>query len=511
MGFHSQVHAQTNAQNPIIWADVPDLNIVRVGDTYYMASTTMHMAPGVPIMKSRDLVNWELVSYAYNTLVDNDAMNLENGQNTYGRGSWAPSIRYHNEMFYVTTFSATSGKTHIFKTRNIESGNWEAISFSPMLHDHSLFFDDDGRVYMLYDGGNIKIVELESDLSGVKEGGVSKLIVPDAGKVAAEDLMLHAEGSQLMKHDGKYYLFNITWPRNGMRTVVLHRADKITGPYEGRVALQDKGIAQGCIIDTPEGNWYAYMFRDFGAVGRIPYLMPMKWEDGWPVLGVDGKVPDTLDIPVENIGVKNIVASDEFKRKDGDNTLPLAWQWNHNPDNRFWSLTQRKGHLRLTTGRVDTDVLQARNMLTQRTFGPESSASVSLDVSNMKDGDCAGFIALQRRYGYVGVKMENGAKYIVMVSAESNEPVELERIELRKRKYYSKLTAILTNVPIKLISITASMAKSGLRLANHCKWLIHCHISWAIVLACSTTQPKQRVDTPISITFASAIKFQSDT
>ncbi len=415
------------------------MNIVRVGDTYYMASTTMHMAPGVPIMKSKDLVNWELVSYAYNTLVDNEAMNLENGNNAYGRGSWAPSFRYHNGMFYVSTFSATSGKTHIYKTRDIESGKWEAISFSPSLHDHSLFFDDDGRVYMLYDGGNIRIVELEPDLSGIKPDGTNKLIIPDAGKVAAEDLMLHAEGSQLVKHDGKYYLFNITWPRNGMRTVVLHRADKITGPYEGRVALSDRGIAQGCIIDTPEGDWYAYMFRDFGAVGRIPYLMPMKWEDGWPVLGIDGKVPDTLDIPVENIGVKKIVTSDEFNRNSGDNTLPLAWQWNHNPDMRFWSLTQRKGHLRLTTGRVDDNVLQARNTLTQRTFGPESSASVSLDVSKMKEGDCAGFIALQRRYGFVGVKMENGTRYIVMVSAETNEPVEVERIELKRKTVHFKI------------------------------------------------------------------------
>lgn len=278
--YKTELYAQVlSAQNPIIWADVPDLNIVRVGDIYYMASTTMHMAPGLPIMKSKDLVNWELVSYAYNTLVDNEKMRLENGNNAYGAGSWAPCIRYHNENFYVSTFSATSGKTHIYKTRDIESGNWEAITFSPSLHDHTLFFDDDGRVYMLYDGGNIKIVELESDLSGIKPSGINELIIPDAGKVAAENLMLHAEGSQLIKHDGKYYLFNITWPRNGMRTVVLHRADKITGPYEGRVALSDRGIAQGCIIDTPQGDWYAYMFRDFGAVGRIPYLMPMKWED----------------------------------------------------------------------------------------------------------------------------------------------------------------------------------------------------------------------------------------
>jgi beta-xylosidase len=440
MVFGAEVFAQaTKAQNPIIHADVPDMAMVRVGDTYYMASTTMHMSPGLPIMKSKDLVNWELVSYAYNTLADNEKLRLENGNNAYGAGSWAPSIRHHNGVFYATTFSATSGKTHVFNTRDPENEPWKETSFSPSLHDHSLFFDDDGRVYMLYDGGNIRIVELEADVSGIKPGGINELIVPDAGKVAADNLMLHAEGSQLYKHDGKYYLFNITWPRNGMRTVVVHRADKITGPYEGRVALRDRGIAQGCIIDTPEGDWYAYLFRDYGAVGRIPYLTPMSWEDGWPVLGIDGKVPDALDIPVENIGVKGIVDSDEFKRKKDDNTLPLAWQWNHNPDDRFWSLTERKGHLRLTAGRVDSDVLQSRNMLTQRTFGPESSAAVSIDVSNMKAGDCAGFIALQRRYGLVGVKMEEGTKYLVMISAESNEPVELDRIPLDKKKVHLKI------------------------------------------------------------------------
>src|SRR6187401_718070 len=106
------LHAQT-AKNPIIFADVPDMSMIRVGDTYYMSSTTMHMSPGVPIMKSKDLVNWKLVSYAYDTLVVNDAMNLLNGKSTYGRGSWASGIRYHNGIYYVSTFAQTSGKTHI--------------------------------------------------------------------------------------------------------------------------------------------------------------------------------------------------------------------------------------------------------------------------------------------------------------------------------------------------------------------------------------------------------------
>ena len=136
--------AQEKAHNPIIFADVPDISMIRDGDTYYMSSTTMHMNPGVPIMRSKDLVNWELISYCYDTLVINDDMNLENGKSTYGRGSWASSMRYHNGTYYVSTFSSTSGKTHIYSTKNIEKGPWKTVSFRPSLHDHSLFFDDDG-------------------------------------------------------------------------------------------------------------------------------------------------------------------------------------------------------------------------------------------------------------------------------------------------------------------------------------------------------------------------------
>jgi len=436
-----QQEPQITAQNPVIFADVPDISIIRVDDTYYMSSTTMHMSPGVPIMKSKDLVNWKIVNYAYDTLANNEALRLENGKNAYGKGSWASSLRFQNDTFYVSTFSATSGKTHIYKTRDIENGPWEAITFEPVLHDNSLFFDDDGKVYLIYGGGDIRIVELKEDLSGVKPDGINQVIVPDAGKVAAEDLMLHAEGSQVIKHNGKYYIFNITWPQGGMRTVVVHRADQITGPYEGKVALQDRGIAQGSIIDTPEGDWYAYMFRDYGSVGRMPYIMPMKWEDGWPVLGIDGKVPDTLDIAVQNIGASGIVTSDDF---DGDK-LPLAWQWNHNPDDRYWSLTEREGFLRMANGRIDDNVEQTRNTLTQRTFGPVSSASTLLEVKGMKDGDIAGLVALQKRYGFVGVKMENNSKSIVMVSAETEEPVELETIPLEQDKAWLKIDCDFRN------------------------------------------------------------------
>ena len=438
--------SMAQANNPVIFADVPDLSMVRVGDTYYMSSTTMHMSPGVPIMKSKDLVNWKLVSYCYDTLVSNDEMNLDNGRSTYGKGSWASSIRYHNGIYYVTTFASTSGKTHIYTTKNIERGPWKAISFRPSLHDHSLFFDDDGKVYMLYGNRRLSLVELKEDLSGIQEGGVNQTVVENSTQptmnIGNSSL---GEGSQLFKLNGKYYLFNITWPSGNMRTVVIHRADKITGPYEGRIGLQDLGVAQGGLIDMPDGTWYSYLFRDHGAVGRIPYLVPVKWEDGWPVLGVNGKVSESLNLPASKGLIPGIVASDEFSRKSGEPVLPLVWQWNHNPDIRYWSLTARKGYLRITTGRTDTSILLAKNMLTQRTIGPVCTGSTSLDISNMKDGDFAGLCLLQKNYGMVGVRINGNNRYIVMINATGGKPVEAAQLSLNQKIVYFKAECDFTD------------------------------------------------------------------
>jgi len=435
----SAAEGAKHARNPILWADVPDPAIIRVGRTYYMSSTTMHMSPGLPIMKSKDLVNWDLVGYAYDTLADNDALTLKNGKNAYGRGSWASSFRHHDGVFYVSTFSSTTGKTHVYTTKDVERGPWKETSFAPSLHDHSLFFDDDGRVYMVYGSGDIRLIELSADASGIKRGGVNQVIVRNASRVAGGRTGLRAEGTHLRKVNGKYYLLNITWPRGGMRTQIVHRADRITGPFEGRVALRHKGIAQGGLIDTPGGRWYALLFQDHGAVGRIPYLVPVQWKDGWPVLGVDSAVPMTLDIPAGKGGLGNIVVSDEFDRRAGEPALRPAWQWNHNPDSRHWSIRQRPGWLRLTTGRVDSDLCSARNTLTQRTFGPHCSATVAVDVSNMKDGDFAGLSALQRKYGFVGVKRAGSARSVVMVSAETSRPAEVESVPLRGKVVHLKV------------------------------------------------------------------------
>lgn len=452
------VEVKTVARNPIIWADVPDPSVIRVGDVYYMSSTTMHMNPGVPIMKSKDLVNWEIVNYVYDILDDTDMLALRNGQNAYGQGSWASSLRYHNGTYYVGFASYTTGKTYIYRTNDIENGPWNRSVLNGVYHDLSLLFDDDGRVYMVYGGGDIRLVELTSDATAIKEGGINQVIIPNASAVAGPNIGLPAEGSHIHKINGKYYIFLITWPRGGMRTELVFRSDSITGPYEGRVALRDSGIAQGGLVDTPDGSWYALLFGDRGAVGRIPYLVPVTWKDGWPVFGFDGKVPDALGIPVTN-DISGIVRSDEFDqfvggsvpesrlrkpsvRQNNDSNgsgLDLVWQWNHNPDNDYWSLSDRPGYLRLVNGRLSNSILDASNTLTQRTFGPTCSGQVAMEIANMKDGDTAGLAAFQRQYGFVGVRAEGSEKYIVMVNGSQDTPVEVERIPINQDRVYLRV------------------------------------------------------------------------
>lgn len=463
-----------NYSNPVIFADVPDIDFIRVDDAYYMVSTTMHLSPGCPIMKSYDLVNWEIVNYVFNTLDDADNLALRNGEHSYGKGQWAASIRHHNGIFYVGFLSYSTGKSYIYYTKDIENGRWERFVFDEGFHDMSLLFDEDGRVYIIYGGGDIWCVELEKDLSAVKPETKRK-IISDAGFTPG----CLAEGAHAYKINGYYYIFIITWPSGGRRTQLCYRSKSLDGDWEMKVILDDNlgfrndGVAQGGIIDSADGNWYCLLFQDHGAVGRLPVLMPMTWEDDWPVVGIDGKAPKTAEIPVKGMERKGIVTSDEFINSqivrsyhsfadsleaagendyNGSNLLP-EWQWNHNPDNRLWSLTEREGYLRLKTGTVCRSVTQARNTLTQRTFGPECSAYIRLDVANMKDGDVAGLSAFAERYGYVGVKMENGKKYIVMARYDDNDSVEKEfekeRTELAGNEVFLRVDCDYNNAADK--------------------------------------------------------------
>jgi beta-xylosidase len=426
--------------NPLIWADVPDPSIIRVNDTYYMVSTTMHMNPGLPIMKSANLVDWTIVNYAYDVLANNDAMNLERNADAYGKGSWASSINYKDGTFYIHTFSYTTNRSHIYTTTDIENGSFTEHTLSQLSHDASLFIDDDGKAYLAYGHDEIYLRELNSDFTDYQSGGIHQPVIASASSVAGSDFILTAEGTQMFKINGWYYIMNICWPSGSGRTVVIHRSRNLTGPYEGQVALNDKGVAQGGLICTPSGEWYSYLFRDFGAVGRIPYLVPINWQNDWPVFGVNGQVPDQINIPRERNDLQGIVSSDDFGAlRNTRNGLKLEWQWNHNPVNSHWSLTERPGFLRITNDRIDPDFVTTRNTLTQRTFGPECRAIIAMEVSGMMNGDYAGLGALQYDYGFVGVKMNGGSKSIVMVNGSDNFPSEIASVPLNQDRVYLQI------------------------------------------------------------------------
>jgi beta-xylosidase len=386
-------------QNPMLWADVPDPDVLRVGDTYYIMSTTMHLMPGAPLMRSRDLKNWETVGYLFDKLTDSPKYDMKGGT-VYGRGQWATSLQYHKGRFYALMSpneQGPMGNTYIFTADDIE-GEWTLVSRFRHLHDCSLFFDDDDRVYVIYATG--EMMELKPDLSDVIEGSHVRLF----NRGPQEQGLL--EGSRMIKHGGRYYLLMIAWPPGGHRHQVCYRSKDIRGPYERRVVLDSEfggfgTVGQGTIFDTPDGDWYGVIFQDRGGVGRVPMLMPCRWIDGWPMLGdEEGRIPERMRVLRSGEPERGVVCSDDFSSTQ----LGKHWQWNHNPKDEAWSLTERPGFLRLKTSTVVDNLYLAPNTLTQRMEGPTCSSAVQMDLSHMKDGDCAGLAAFNSETGALAVR-----------------------------------------------------------------------------------------------------------
>src|SRR5699024_7320387 len=178
-------------------------------------------------------------------------------------------------------------------------------------------------VYLVYGSTDIRIIELTPDATAIKEDGLDQVIIENAGQIAGSEFILNSEGAHIQKINGKYYIQLISWPRGGGRTQLVYRSDSIDGEYEGKVVLDDDGIAQGQLVDTHDGNWYGLLFGDRGSVGRIPYLIPVTWEDDWPVFGIDGKVPEEMEVPIQGVeSPDKIVSSDEFDQGLGKNNTP---------------------------------------------------------------------------------------------------------------------------------------------------------------------------------------------
>ena len=428
--------------NPLFYDEFSDPDILRVGDDYYLAGTTMHAVPGLVILHSKDLVNWENISYCFDRFdFDDDAFSLKNHQEIYGQGVWAPAIRYANGQFYV--FTNINGKGLQCYTSKDIHGPWEHHNMQGRIYDLSVLFDDDGKIYAIHGYGEVKCTELKPDMSGPIEE-TERTIIPEGNGVG--------EGHHIYKINGMYYLISTDYLPNG-RTL-CSRSKSIWGPYETRVITADETYGyhaasltqvprgtkyrigedgtkfslgpldknatacsnahQGGIVQAKDGKWWALFMQDFHSIGRTVCLMPMTWEDGWPMVGLKGnlgRAPRTWFKPdfsrKEERGMRNEITphapydrSDDFDYSPSSKTLKPIWQWNHNPDDKMWSL--KGGRLRLQSMPAE-QLMWARNTLTQRVIGPKSIATVELYIKGMKDGDVAGLGNINVPCSWIGI------------------------------------------------------------------------------------------------------------
>jgi beta-xylosidase len=415
--------------NPVIAADFPDPDVIRAGDTYYMVSTTMFVFPGVPILKSQDLVNWEYCSNAVSRFDFGACYNLE-GCHRYGKGQWASSLKYHNGKFYVMFITLDEGG--FVCSADKAEGPWEIRKLPRGFYDPGLFFDDDGKIYVAHGYSKISITELDENFVAKDKDSL----------VYTGDIRNGLEGTHVYKINGNYYLYCTYGGLDGIQVAL--RSKNIYGPYEQKVVIRDTtpgvnfGVHQGALIQTQTGEWWTLLFVDSGPFGRFPSLHPVTWVDGWPMVGVDGK--GVIRYRKPNVGkqfpVKDFPTSDEFN----GNEPGLQWGWNHNPDPAAWSLTQRPGYLRLITSKTTANLREARNMLTQRPFASynkaeSTQATIQMQVQGMKDGDVAGLAIFQDPYAFIAVKQEAGVKQLIMVnngtSVESASVGQVKDIYLR--------------------------------------------------------------------------------
>ncbi len=400
--------------NPLFYEEFEDPDVLRVGEDYYLAGTTMHMNPGLMVLHSKDLVNWELASYCIDRLDFGPAFRLE-GANIYGRGIWAPCIRYHDGTYYV--FSNINGAgLQVFRSKS-PNGPWQRNQL-PGKHDPSVLFDDDGKIYVISGNRNpYTINELNPDLTG---------FTPTTHKMDAPGM---GEGHHLYRIHGKYY--DISAIPGGTVDQMVARADSIDGLWKvqrmvqgeslgvttatpSRATDRDRGLTlhQGGMCDTPSGQWWSIIMSDHGSAGRMVALVPVTWDDDFPLIGLPGnlrKAPNTWLKPDTGFTQEprpTFVHDDSFD----SGKLNQWWQWNHVPDDTKWSLTEKPGVLRLYSLPA-SDFYTARNSLCQRPPGPESIMTVELETSGLANGDTAGFALLSSPYAWLGVvKSSDGIK-----------------------------------------------------------------------------------------------------
>jgi xylan 1,4-beta-xylosidase len=446
--------------NPLFFDEFADPDIIRVGQDFYLTGSSMHVMPGLPVLHSRDLVNWDFQSYALDKLDLGPEYRLEDGRNVYGDGIWAPSFRYHGGTFYI--FANVNGQTTQMFRSTSPRGPWTRTAMKRSFHDLSVLFDDDGKVYVVWGYQDIQIAQLDTELTGIVPGTERLLIGKEAGM---------GEGLHLYKIKGKYFLTS-AWFLDVMRLPVA-RADRLTGPWEvnqsinrgeqfGQVlgwrlrafrppvstappfeelppdpsAIGRMALHQGGIVDTPAGEWWGLTMGEENAVGRVTALSPVTWVDGWPYFGLPGnlgRTPRTWIKP--NTGTSELphapyVRSDDFSKPK----LQPVWQWNHVPVDAAWSLSERPGFLRLHALPA-TGIWDARNTLTQRAVGPHSIPTVVLETAGLKTGDAAGLSLFIQPDAWIGLEKDEQGAVLVQHDGQTMRdrrvPLATSRVWLR--------------------------------------------------------------------------------
>lgn len=447
--------------NPLFYDEFSDPDMIRVGADYYLTGTTMHAMPGLPILHSRDLVNWSLVTYATAGLDLGPDFRLEGGKEIYGQGIWAPSFRYHKGTFYIFANVNRFG-LQVFRATNIR-GPWKHNRIDPGLHDLSVLFDDDGKIYAVYGVRTIRIVELNADLTALVPGTDRVLIQPELGL---------GEGSHFYKIKGKYLIVSAI--PGGHVPMKCARADRLDGPWEVKTISENESLGigqsyrfkdfrrreppfeisppnpaernsltlhQGGIIDTPNGGeWWGYSMQDHNSVGRLTALSPVTWVDGWPYFGLPGNLTRTPKTWVKpNTGHQEKPHA-PYERNDDFSgpQLKNVWQWNHLPDPAKWSLKERAGYLRLHSLPAK-DFWWARNSLTQRAIGPESTATAVLDATGMKPGDTAGLAVLNLPYQWLGVRRAGEQLTLELFDQNTGKTVSAAAVPLNTRRFHFRV------------------------------------------------------------------------
>ena len=435
--------AAASYDNPILYADYSDPDVVRVGSDFYLLASTFHFSPGLPLLRSHDLVHWSIVGHALRRLefapaydlpgpldftdaTERSKLNYALGYR-YASGVWAPSIRLHDGRLYVYFATPTEG---IFMTSaSRAAGPWDApvrVIDQPGLEDPCPFWDDDGHAYLVHSrvgAGPLILHVLSAD-------GRSVL---DTGKVIVEDPehLPTLEGPKLYKRNGYYYIFA---PFGGVEhgSQAVLRSRDIHGPYEYRTALTKgttrvQGPHQGGYVETASGQGWFVHFNSTGAYGRIVYLEPVRWQDGWPIIGE--QLPgSTIGQPVLSHALPNVgrptaaispQTSDEFTHE----SLEPQWEWNHNPVDSAWSLSERPGFLRLKALPAP-NLVSARNTLTQLLQGRAVQITARLAVGAMADGQRAGLAMFGRRPSWIGVVQDHGTRRLAMAEGGVETPGE---------------------------------------------------------------------------------------